>query len=193
MGVWFLVENSAQLWSTSPPKKATQQFLGSLPASCCAEKKNCRKCPVISAAISEAHPEGILGQFWNTLWGPPTIQELMYFHFWTWKLANLEGDMFGYRTVCYLCDTIKKYNTIIYVITNIIYIYTVHILPQIINTLNGDKRLQPSLHFGFPRLSGWYVIDINRTFTADVDDLHIWNQVQSHRRSWMVKRSSSVL
>lgn len=38
-GVWFLVENSAQLWSTSPKKKATQQFRGSLPPSCCAEEK----------------------------------------------------------------------------------------------------------------------------------------------------------
>lgn len=65
-----------------------------------------------------------------------------------------------------------------------IYIYIQYIFPQIINTLNGDKQLQPSLHFGFPRLSVWYVIDINRTSTADVDDLHIWNQVQSHRRSW---------
>lgn len=113
-----------------PPKKSNATISRQFAAIMLRWKKNCRKCPVISAAISEAHPEGILGQFWNTLWGPPTIQELMYFHFWTWKLANLEGDMFGYRTVCYLCDTIKKYNTIIYVITNIIYIYSTYTPPD---------------------------------------------------------------
>jgi len=94
-----LVENSAQLWSTSP-KKTTQQREAVCQKSCCAAKtaENAGH----FSSNEEAHPEGILGQF------PPTIPGLMYFHFWTWKLAVKQRDMLGYRTVCYLCDTMKK-------------------------------------------------------------------------------------
>lgn len=181
-GVWFLVENSAQLWSTSPKKKATQQFRGSLPPSCCAEEKTAENARSFQQqwggtsrrnfrAISSNHPRANV-----------------------FPLLDMETCKLG-RGYVGLQDGMlfmRYKQEIEYNICNYKYYIYIYILPQIINTLNGDKRLQPSLHFGFPRLSVWYVIDVNRTSTADVDDLHIWNQVQSHRRSWMVKRSSPV-
>ena len=64
-----------------------------------------------------------------------------------------KGICWKNRTVCYLCDTIKKYNTI-YVITNtyiyIYYIYTVHTPPKISTLWMVISGCNPLCIWGFP-------------------------------------------